>query len=208
MSLNDKSLKEFAELLASKAPTPGGGGAAALTGALGIALCSMAGNLTLGRKKYADVEADVLRMLEKGESLRERLLALIDKDAEMFAPLAEAYSVPKDNPDRDAILENATMGACTAPMEILRLCCECVELLEEMLEKGSKMLVSDVGCGALCCRAAIDSAALNVFINTKSLKNRVEAEKLENEVDRLTAEYSTRAAAIADEVRNRLRKGE
>ena len=208
MSLNDKSLKEFAELLASKAPTPGGGGAAALTGALGIALCSMAGNLTLGRKKYADVEADVLRMLEKGESLRERLLALIDKDAEMFAPLAEAYSVPKDNPDRDAILENATMGACTAPMEILRLCCECVELLEEMLEKGSKMLVSDVGCGALCCRAAIDSAALNVFINTKSLKNREEAEKLENEVDRLTAEYSPRAAAIADEVRNRLRKGE
>ena len=208
MSLNDKSLTEFAELLASKSPTPGGGGAAALTGALGVALCSMAGNLTLGRKKYADVEADVLSMLEKGESLRERLLALIDKDAEMFAPLAEAYSVPKDNPDRDAILENATMGACTAPMEILRLCCECVELLEEMLEKGSKMLVSDVGCGALCCRAAIDSAALNVFINTKSLKNREEAEKLENEVDRLTAEYSTRAAAIADEVRNRLRKGE
>lgn len=208
MSLNDKSLTEFAELLASRAPTPGGGGAAALTGALGVALCSMAGNLTLGRKKYADVEADVLRMLEKGESLRERLLALIDKDAEMFAPLAEAYSVPKDNPDRDAILENATMGACTAPMEILRLCCECVELLEEMLEKGSKMLVSDVGCGALCCRAAIDSAALNVFINTKSLKNREEAEKLENEVDRLTAEYSTRAAAIADEVRTRLRKGE
>lgn len=208
MSLNDKSLTEFAELLASRAPAPGGGGAAALTGALGIALCSMAGNLTLGRKKYSDVEADVLKMLEKGENLRERLLALIDKDAEMFAPLAEAYSVPKDNPDRDAILENATMGACTAPMEILRLCCECVELLEEMLEKGSKMLVSDVGCGALCCRAAIDSAALNVFINTKSLKNREEAEKLENEVDRLTAEYSTRAAAIADEVRNRLRKGE
>lgn len=208
MSLNDKSLTEFAELLASRAPAPGGGGAAALTGALGIALCSMAGNLTLGRKKYSDVEADVLRMLEKGESLRERLLALIDKDAEMFAPLAEAYSVPKDNPDRDAILESATMGACTAPMEILRLCCECVELLEEMLEKGSKMLVSDVGCGALCCRTAIDSAALNVFINTKSLKNREEAEKLENEVDRLTAEYSTRAAAIADEVRNRLRKGE
>ena len=208
MSLNDKSLTEFAELLASRAPAPGGGGAAALTGALGIALCSMAGNLTLGRKKYSDVESDVLRMLEKGESLRERLLALIDKDAEMFAPLAEAYSVPKDNPDRDAILENATMGACTAPMEILRLCCECVELLEEMLEKGSKMLISDVGCGALCCRAAIDSAALNVFINTKSLKNREEAEKLENEVDRLTAEYSTRAAAIADEVRNRLRKGE
>ena len=208
MALVDKNLNEFCNALASKTPTPGGGGAAALTGALGIALCSMAGSLTLGRKKYADVEADVLRMLEKGESLRERLLALIDKDAEMFAPLAEAYSVPKDNPDRDAILENATMGACTAPMEILRLCCECVELLEEMLEKGSKMLVSDVGCGALCCRAAIDSAALNVFINTKSLKNRVEAEKLENEVDRLTAEYSTRAAAIADEVRNRLRKGE
>ena len=208
MSLNDKSLTEFAEHLASRAPAPGGGGAAALTGALGIALCSMAGNLTLGRKKYADVEADVLRMLEKGERLRERLIALIDKDAEMFAPLAEAYSVPKDNPDRDAILENATMGACTAPLEILRLCCECVELLEEMLERGSKMLVSDVGCGALCCRAAIDSAALNVFINTKSLKNREEAEKLENEVDRLTAEYSTRAAAIADEVRNRLRKGE
>ncbi|GEM_PF-4947098 len=92
MALVDKNLNEFCNALASKAPTPGGGGAAALTGALGIALCSMAGNLTLGRKKYADVEADVLSMLEKGESLRERLLALIDKDAEMFAPLAEGVS--------------------------------------------------------------------------------------------------------------------
>ncbi len=195
----------FASALASKSPVPGGGGAAALVGALGAALCSMAGNLTLGRKKYAAVEPDIRVLLEKGEAVRERLLELVDEDAAAFEPLSRAYSIPKDDPTHDAVLEDATKLACAAPMEMLEQCAKAVELLEEMLKKGSVMLVSDVGCGAVCCKAALECAALNVYINTKALKNRVVAEALEHRTDEILAEYCPRAAAIAEEVTAQLR---
>ena len=158
----EKSCADFAAVLASKAPVPGGGGAAALVGALGTALCSMVGNLTVGRKKYAQYEADVKRMLEKGAAVQERLLDLVDKDAEAFEPLSKAYSIPKDDPKHDETLEAATKFACEAPVEMMKACCEAIELLEEMLEKGSVTLISDVGCGALCCAAALESASMNI----------------------------------------------
>lgn len=204
--LIDQTCEGFASLLASKAPVPGGGGAAALVGALGAALCSMAGNLTLGRKKYAAVEPDIRALLEKGERVRTRLLELVDADAEAFEPLSRAYSIPKDDPSREAVLEEATKKACAAPMEMLEQCAQAVELLEEMLKKGSVMLVSDVGCGAVCCKAAMECAALNVFINTKTLKNRVTAEALEHRTDELLEEYGKRASGIAAAVTAQLRE--
>ena len=203
--LTDLSCKGFAEALASRASTPGGGGAAALAGALGAALCSMAGNLTLGRKKYADAEPDIRRLLAEGEQVRTRLLELVDEDAAAFAPLSRAYGIPKDDPEREAVLEQATKAACAAPMEIMEQCARSAALLEEMLEKGSVMLVSDVGCGALCCRAALESAALNVFVNTRTLRDRDAAAALERRADALLAEFVPRAAAVAEEVRRRLR---
>ena len=118
----EKSCADFAAVLASKAPVPGGGGAAALVGALGTALCSMVGNLTVGRKKYAQYEADVKRMLEKGAAVQERLLDLVDKDAEAFEPLSKAYSIPKDDPKHDETLEAATKFACEAPVEMMKAC--------------------------------------------------------------------------------------
>lgn len=195
----------FAELLASKTPVPGGGGAAALVGALGAALCSMAGNLTLGRKKYAAAEPDIRVLLEKGEEVRARLLTLVDADAAAFEPLSRAYSIPKDDPQRLSVLETATERACAAPMEMLEQCARAVELLEEMQEKGSVMLISDVGCGALCCKAAMECAALNIYVNTKTLKNRVVAEALECRADQLVEEYGRRADAVASSVRGYLR---
>lgn len=204
--LIDQTCEEFVSLLASKAPVPGGGGAAALVGALGAALCSMAGNLTLGRKKYAAVEPDIRILLEKGEMVRTRLLELVDADAAAFEPLSRAYSIPKDDPGREAVLEEATKKACAAPMEMLEQCAQAVELLEEMLEKGSVMLVSDVGCGAVCCKAALECAALNVYINTKTLKNRVVAEALEHRTDELLKEYGARASEISAAVTAQLRK--
>lgn len=203
--LSDQSCGDFAAELASRAPVPGGGGAAALVGALGTALCSMAGNLTLGRKKYADVEPDILRLLEQGESLRRELLALVDEDAAAFEPLSRAYSIPKDAPHRDQVLAQATLNAITAPMEILRGCCRAIALLEEMEEKGSVMLISDVGCGAMLCRAALESASLNVFVNTRILADRTRAAAIESETDELLTEYKTRAAGVAERVMARLR---
>ena len=200
-----KSCEEFSQVLASRAAVPGGGGVSALVGAFGAALCSMAGNLTLGRKKYAAVEPDIRRMLAKGERIQNRLLELVDEDAQSFEPLSRAYSIPKDDPNRAEVLEKVTVGACQAPLAMMESICEAIELLEEMLEKGSVMLVSDVGCGALCCRAALESAALNVFVNTRTLRDRDAAAALERRADALLAEFVPRAAAVAEEVRRRLR---
>lgn len=181
--LTTLSCTAFAEILAAKTSVPGGGGAAAMTGALGIALCSMVGNFTAGKKKYAAVEEDVRRILAEGEALRNRLMELVDADALGFEPLSRAYSIPKDDPTRAQVMEEATLNACQAPLEIVDCCAKALLLLEEMLEKGSKLLIPDVGCGALLCKAAMESAALSVFVNTGTLKDRETAAKLEQKVD-------------------------
>lgn len=205
--LIDRSCADFTAVLASRAPVPGGGGAAALTGALGTALCAMAANLTLGRKKYAAVEDDIRAVVKKAESVRQRLLELADEDAAAFAPLAAAYAIPKDDPTHDAVLESATLTACIAPLEMMRQCGAAVALLEETLEKGSAMLVSDVGCGALLCAAALESAALNIYVNTRTLHDRARAVELEGEAERLLQTYGLRARRVADAVTQRLRGG-
>ena len=199
-NLIQESCENFSELLAAKVSVPGGGGAAALVGALGVALCSMAGNFTLGKKKYIDVEEDIKKILIKAEKIRKRFLELVDEDAKAFTPLAEAYSIAKDNPEREGILEIALLNACKAPVEMIEQCSEAINLLEEMLNKGSRLLISDVGCGALLCRAAIESAAMNVFVNTSLLKNIDEAKKIEDKVYKFLGEYCPKASKIADEV--------
>lgn len=201
----DLSCADFTQVLASKEPVPGGGGAAALVGAFGVALCSMVGNLTVGRKKYAAVEGDVLAMLEKGRAVQARLLALVDADAEAFEPLSRAYAIPKDDPKREEILEKVTESACKSPLQMMEACCEAIDLLEEMLDKGSVTLVSDVGCGALCCKAALESASMNIFVNTKTLSNRANAAALDAQADALLGRYVSKADRIAREVTRRLR---
>lgn len=204
--LTDLSCTAFAEVLASKAPVPGGGGAAALAGALGVALCSMVGNFTTGKKKYAAYEEDVQRMLAEGETLRARLLELVEADAAAFEPLSRAYAIPKEDPTRDAVLEEAALNACKAPMEMVSCCGEALLLLEEMLEKGSRLLLSDVGCGALLCKAAMESAAMNVFVNTGSLQDRAVAVGMERQVDETLEKYLPMAERIAASVTATLRK--
>ena len=206
MKLIQESCENFAQLLASKSSVPGGGGASAIVGALSVALCSMAGNFTLGKKKYADVEDDIKIILEKAENLRIKLLELVDEDAKAFEPLSQAYSISKDNPERDEILEQALLNACKAPLKIIEYCAEVIKLLEEMSEKGSKLLISDVGCGAYLCRAAMESAALNVFVNTISLKNREEAARLETQTEKFLSEYCPRVSEVATKVNKIVRR--
>lgn len=204
--LTEYSCIAFGQALASKASVPGGGGAAALAGALGVALCSMVGNFTTGKKKFVAVEDDVQRMLSEGEALRIRLLELVDADALAFEPLSKAYSIPKDDPSRDEIMEEATINACRAPLEMISCCGKAMLLLQEMLEKGSKMLISDVGCGALLCKAAMESAALNVFVNTGTLNDRETAEKMEKQVDEALSTYLPMADKISAAVTAYIRK--
>jgi len=206
--LTSLSCIAFAEALAARAPVPGGGGAAAMVGALGTALCSMAGNFTAGKKKFAAVEADVQRMLADCEALRIRFLELVDMDAEAFVPMSKAYAIPKDDPNREQILEEAAQNACKAPLEMVRCCAKVLVLLEEMLEKGSKLLLADVGCGALLCRAAMESAAMNVFVNTAVLRDRETAARLEQQVDEVLKVCLPLADKIAAAVTAYIRKGE
>ncbi len=178
MDYTKESCRDFARLLASAEPTPGGGGAAAIAAALGSALGEMVAALTLGKKRYAQVEPEIRAAAEELGRLRERLLDMVMEDARGFEPLSRAYRLPKDQPGRDEILEKATMAACAAPREIMVLGCRALKCVEVMAEKGSVMAVSDAGCAAAMIKAAVDSAALNVYINTKSLKDRKRAESM------------------------------
>ena len=174
----DRSCREFVAALASNAPTPGGGGAAALVGAVGTALGNMVGALTVGKKRYAGVEEEIRALMAECDSLQSALLDQVAADAECFAPLARAYSIPKDDPGREAALEEATLNACTAPLEIMRLCARAIECAAQFAEKGSRLALSDAGCAAILCKAALQAASLNVFINTGALRDRTAADEL------------------------------
>ena len=129
----------------------------------------------------------------------------MDADAEAFEPLSKAYGIPKDDPNRAGIVEAATKTACAAPMEMMRQCAKTIELLEEMEQKGSRMLLSDVGCGAAMAGAALQSASMNVVVNTKTLLDREYAKQLDDEVDELLETYMPRANAIVERVSAKLR---
>ena len=205
MSFIDNNLREFTDVLASKAAVPGGGGASALIGAVGVALGSMVGNLTVGKKKYADVEADVIAIMEIAEKLRAEMLRLVDEDAVAFEPLSKAYGIPKDDPTRESVMEDALRVACGVPMDIMRAACKAIDLHEELAVKGSALAISDVGVGVLGCKTALQGASLNVFINTKTMTDRAYAAGLEAEADKMLSDYCAKADEIFSKVADRLR---
>ena len=197
------SVREFTRFLASAEPVPGGGGAAALVGALGVALGNMVAALTLGKPKYAEVEAEMAELRRRGEALQERLLEQINADAEGFRPLAEAYKLPKDEPRRAEILEQATLRACGTPMEIMELGAAAISVIAELASKGSRMAVSDAGCAAAAVRAAVEMAYLNLLINTRSLRGRDQEEAL----NARGQELLTRVGRQAEEVWSQVKEG-
>lgn len=201
MDMTLASCREFVSVLASDAPAPGGGGAAALVGAIGTALGNMVGSLTVGKKKYAAVEEEIIALKAKCDELQKQLLDQVEADEVNFLPLAKAYGIPKDDPNRDKVMEEATIIACSTPMHIMELCCEAIEAIAVFAAKGSRLAVSDAGCGAVCCKAALQAASLNVFINTKSLKNREAAEEMNARANGMLDKYCAMADAIFAEVR-------
>jgi formiminotetrahydrofolate cyclodeaminase len=181
-AMTKRSCEQYLTDLAGKAPVPGGGGTAALVGALGVALGNMVGNLTTGKKKYAAVEEDIRALNRRSEELRRELEGLVTADAEVFEPLSRAYALPKTTPEeqahREEVMAQVLEQACAVPMEIMEGCAQAIELVEEYARKGSVMAVSDAGCAAALCRAAMEAASLNVFINTKSMTDRARAAEL------------------------------
>ncbi|NLM52055.1 MAG: cyclodeaminase/cyclohydrolase family protein [Firmicutes bacterium] len=210
MSLIEKSCSEFIDALASKAPIPGGGGASALGGAIGMALSNMVGNLTIGKKRYADVEDEVKSLVEQGTKIINELKTLVDKDAEVFEPLSKAYGLPKDTPEQAAYkeqqLEECSKLACSVPMEIMRKAYEGIKIHERMGQIGSKIAISDVGCGVVFLKAALISASLNVIINTNTIKDEKFVAETTAEMNRLLEEGSKIADETLELVLNKLKK--
>lgn len=199
MSMLDKSCTDFVAVLASKAPVPGGGGAAALGGAIGMALSNMVGNLTVGKKKYADVEGEVKDLLERGSKIIAELETLVDKDAEVFEPLSKAYGLPKKTPEeakhKEETMEQCCKTACSVPMEIMRKAYEGIRVHERMGQIGTMIAISDVGCGVVFLKSALIAGSLNVIINLNAIKDQAFIAAAREEMDRLLTDGSK----IADE---------
>jgi formiminotetrahydrofolate cyclodeaminase len=176
-----------------------------LIGAVGVALCSMVANLTSGKKKYAEYQKDIEKILVNTQISINNLLLLIKKDAEVFAPLSAAYSIPKDDPDREAVMENALRTACSVPVEIINEVTNVLSIIEELSYKGSRLAVSDVGVAASACRSAIESAALNVYINTKLMINKKYANEINDKVKELSENGINKCDEIYKKVLNDLR---
>jgi methenyltetrahydrofolate cyclohydrolase len=194
------SCEEFVEILAGKDPVPGGGGASALAGAIGTALGSMVGSLTLGKKKYADVESDIQALNAGAKAIEAHLLDLVEADAEVFAPLAAAYR----NPDEKEAMEKCLLDATMVPLEIMNQSCRAIELLQAYSQKGSKMAISDAGAGAAILGGALKAASLNVFINTAAMTDKAKAKELNLEAEAMLKEYSALAEEIFLSVKNTL----
>ncbi len=209
MDYQTVSCREFVEKLASRSPVPGGGGASALVAALGTALGNMVGSLTTGKKKYADVEEEMERLKAACDQLQKDFLSLIERDAEVFEPLSRAYGMPRDTKEqkeeKERVMEAALKEACSVPLAVMEKCCVAIEMIAVFAEKGSALAVSDAGVAAAFCRAALDGASLNVFINTKYMKDRAYAQMLNARADAMLQKYDKLAGDIFDRVTGRLR---
>jgi formiminotetrahydrofolate cyclodeaminase len=204
MAMAERSCDWFLEALASKAPVPGGGGAAALVGAIGMALSNMVGNLTVGKKKYAGVESEAQELLAQGYRILEELKALADKDAEVFEPLSKAYSLPKETIEqaehKARVLEECSIAACSVPLAIMRLAYSGIKVSLRMGQIGNKLAISDVGCGLACLKAALISGRLNVLINLGTIHNQQFIRETMDEMNCLLDE----GCRMADETLNQI----
>ncbi|MCJ2112435.1 cyclodeaminase/cyclohydrolase family protein [Methylobacterium sp. E-025] len=170
------TIATFLDGLASAAPTPGGGGAAAISGAMGAALVSMVCNLTIGKKKYVEVEAELKDMLVQSEALRAQLTGMIAEDVAAFDAVMGAYGLPKATDDEKAVraerIQAALKVATDVPLACCRACRAVIDLAEVVADKGNLNVISDAGVAVLSAHAGLRSAALNVYVNAKGLDDR------------------------------------
>ena len=200
----NKTISAFTEESASKAPVPGGGGVSALCGALAASLAEMVTNLTTGKKKYAEYEDEIQKIMAETEELRVNLLACITKDAEAFEPLAAAYSMDKNTEGYAERMEQCLRTAAEPPYQIMKYCTEVIRLDERLAVIGSKLAVSDAGTSVMLASGALYGAYLNVRVNTRLMKDRTYADELEKNADALLEEYSKRALDCFNAVKERL----
>ena len=202
------SLQSFLDELASSAPTPGGGSAAAIMGAMGAALISMVCNVTLGKKEQEAVAADMAAVRDESEQLRARLTAMVAEDIAAFDGLMAAYRLPKASEEeksrRAEAIQTNLRAATDTPLACARACAEIVALSRRAGEKGFAGVISDAGVGVLTANSALRSAALNVYINAPALKDRAYADAATAEIEKLLKHCAHESEAVFALVRSRL----
>lgn len=204
----DLTCTDFIAEVAGKAPVPGGGSVAALAGALGAALGNMVGSLTVGKKKYADVEEEMQEMIAESRDIQAHLLDLVQRDIDAFEPLSRLYSVhpetEQEKQEHEIAMEKALYEACMVPMDIIRECGRAIELSGRFADKGSRLAVSDAACSAVLCKAAMQAASLNVYINTRTMKDRETAAALNDRCAARILYYSGLADGVFGHTANQL----
>ncbi len=205
----EKNIGEFLKELSSKAPTPGGGGASAGVGAYAMALGIMVTNLTIGKKKYESYEEELKEIRLKLTELEKKLADLVDKDAEAFTPLSLAYKLPsstdKEKEFKEQELEKALLVASLVPKEIMETIYEGMGYFETLVKKGSALAVSDVGAGINLAFSALESASLNIFINTSMMKDRKKALELNNLAEDIIENAKKLKVKVYDEVLGKIK---
>lgn len=205
----EKNIGEFLKELSSKAPTPGGGGASAGVGAYAMALGIMVTNLTIGKKKYESYEEELKEIRLKLTELEKKLADLVDKDAEAFTPLSLVYklssSTDKEKEFKEQELEKALLVASLVPKEIMETIYEGMGYFETLVKKGSALAVSDVGAGINLAFSALESASLNIFINTSMMKDRKKALELNNLAEDIIENAKKLKVKVYDEVLGKIK---
>ncbi len=206
--IKNLSLNDFLDKLASGDATPGGGSAAAVLGAQSAALTSMVCHLTIGKAKYADVDAEMRALLQQSEALRQRLTAMIQEDVEVFDQLMACYRLPKESEEekaeRSASIQTVLKQATQVPLDCAKACAEAIRLSQVAAEKGSLGVISDAGVAVMAAYAGLKSAALNVYINIGSLKDQGFARQKQQELEEILAEADIKTDEIYQLVKEKL----
>lgn len=207
--MREMTIEGWLDALYSKAPVPGGGGASAVAGAMAACLGGMVANLTTGKKKYAQYQEDIERLLDETKRLQTEFLSLMEEDAAAFAPLSQAYALPKATPEeaahKETVMEEALKDASAVPLRMMMTAMDMLGLLEELAEKGSRIALSDVGVALMMSRAALTGASMNVYINTKLMKDRVRAAAFETQADELLEKGCARIDTVYQRVLEEIR---
>ncbi|NLY09143.1 MAG: cyclodeaminase/cyclohydrolase family protein [Tissierellia bacterium] len=208
MELRNKSLWDFTKELASDAPAPGGGGVGALLASQGAALISMVCCLTMGKKKYAEYEDEILEMDKRAKENSQKALIMVDEDEENFLPLSKAYGLPKNTDEernnREEIMEKALLVAMKTPQDTLSMCIELILDAKRLLIIGSKLVQSDVGVAAECILAAAKSSMWNMYINLKMLQDEKNKAALLMDAEEKIAAVEIEYNHIIEDLNNRL----
>lgn len=206
--VRDLTLDEFTQVLGSKAPVPGGGGASAVAASVGVALGQMVASLTTGKRRYADAQPRIDALLPSLDALRAEFLDLADADAAAFEPLSQVYHMPKsteaERAQRDQAMESALVGACDAPLQIMQAICEAIGLVDEVARIGSRMALSDAGAAAAILESALKAASLNVLINARSMADEQKSRAYLAQTEALVQKGSAVARETYEYVRSSL----